>query len=314
MLARFFCAIAATVVLASCGPNAGITSAPSAVPATRGVVTRESHCINAIWSCASLGSFGDPYGVGVNPRCTAQCDVYVADPGSKKVWKVSPDGSRTAIGAFPATNFDPQSVAVSPDGDVYVADKANCYYWKVKPDGATSYVLVYSNCRPTHQYVRGVTVDGRGQVYLCIALGPLGQLDFSGDVRQVAGFNDGFPYTKLPDPYSVAANVSGTNIFVVDAKAKAAYRIYKEAGSNGVWQIVQLGKTFSDPYGVAVDSRNDFVYVADAGDKRVWQGSPSGWSVIGVFADPYGVAVDGAGNLYVADPGSKQVFKLSNPG
>jgi glucose/arabinose dehydrogenase len=35
------------------------------------------------------------------------------------------------------------------------------------------------------------------------------------------------------------------------------------------------------------------------------------WSVVDSFADPYGVAVARDGTLYVADPGSKNVWKLT---
>jgi len=35
---------------------------------------------------------------------------------------------------------------------------------------------------------------------------------------------------------------------------------------------------------------------------------------IGTFADPYGVAVDDAGNVYVADPGSKSIVKIAPGG
>ena len=76
--------------------------------------------------------------------------------------------------------------------------------------------------------------------------------------------------------------------------------------------MTDLGKTFSDPYGVAASPDGKYVYVADAGDKRVWERAPGGsWIVVDTFADPYGVAADATGHLYVVDPGSRNVWELT---
>ena len=63
----------------------------------------------------------------------------------------------------------------------------------------------------------------------------------------------------------------------------------------------EVRDSFRQPEGVAIDAERN-VYVADSGNKRVQELSPSGhvqatWNL---NDGPTGVAVDGAGNVYIA--------------
>jgi DNA-binding beta-propeller fold protein YncE len=75
---------------------------------------------------------------------------------------------------------------------------------------------------------------------------------------------------------------------------------------------------FRHPSGIAVDRAGN-VYVADTGNDRIEEFSPSGkllamqgstGSRPGQFRHPTGIAVDGQGNVYVADTGNNRVQKL----
>jgi DNA-binding beta-propeller fold protein YncE/tetratricopeptide (TPR) repeat protein len=79
---------------------------------------------------------------------------------------------------------------------------------------------------------------------------------------------------------------------------------------------------FRGPAGLAVDGAGN-VYVADSGDDRIQELSPSGqpiaqWGASGVdpgqFDGPSGVALDRAGNLYVADAGNSRIQVFSPRG
>jgi DNA-binding beta-propeller fold protein YncE len=67
---------------------------------------------------------------------------------------------------------------------------------------------------------------------------------------------------------------------------------------------------FKDPYDVAV-AADKAVFVADAGSKKVYRVAGGSDTEIGTFADPYAVAVSLDGKrVYVADAGSKNVQEL----
>lgn len=289
------------VVLVACQ---GIQSTP---PTSNPAVLRSR--ISSRWTRTSIGKFADPYGVAVALSCYANCDVYVADAGARVVWRVRPDGYRHTFGNFPA-GFDPQGVAVGQDGKVFVADKGNRMVWEVYPDGRTIPAGPQANWP---HYPRGVAADQLGDVYTAIpTLTPL--LD-AGFVYPIQGFSrkstQKFPNLKHGNPYGVAIAPTGDTIWVADAGGKDVARWYYDTQKPAHWSSEVLG-TFVDPYGVAVDPRTSNIFVADAGAKKVWEFSTgSGWTLVGDFADPYGVAMDSQGFLYVADPGSKDVWKLT---
>jgi sugar lactone lactonase YvrE len=73
----------------------------------------------------------------------------------------------------------------------------------------------------------------------------------------------------------------------------------------------------NNPQGLAVNSSNGDLYIADAGNNRIRKVSGGiittlvGGGAISL-ANPYGVAVDNGGNVYIADTGSNVVRKWSN--
>ncbi|HTA37912.1 MAG TPA: hypothetical protein VK760_02490 [Candidatus Acidoferrales bacterium] len=306
MNVRIVAALACSALLASCA-SAGSNQEP--VPVRASQAAMQPH-----WVRTSLGKFADPYGVAVNPHCSSQCTVYVADPGSKMVYKITPDGTKSAIATFDS-NFDPLGVTVQSDGGsdrVYIADKGpnvGTRVWDVNVFG-NSYVCcnghnAYAGAYPL--YNRGVAVFAppTGGFALYAAQASHHPLTEKGRVECRIHFKTcAFAGTTFSDPYAVAVDGKGA-LYVADARDKKAYRV---VGGNAT----DLGKTFADPYGIAASLDGGTVYVADAGDKNVWERTSDGsWSVVERFADPYGVAVDAAGVLYVADPGSKEVWKLT---
>jgi sugar lactone lactonase YvrE len=114
--------------------------------------------------------------------------------------------------------------------------------------------------------------------------------------------------TTYGNPYGVAADGRGDVYAAIAGYGQIAHYIW--TGADGSWAFYR--QRFVDPYGVAVSLDGQFIFVADAGGKSVWELRPNGSAhQIDTFADPYGVAVDSGGNVYVADPGSKHVWKLT---
>jgi DNA-binding beta-propeller fold protein YncE len=310
MHAQIFVRALAAVVLSSlavaCSNNS--TSATGPMPALRLDQAAEA---GPAWTQVSVGTFVDPYSVTLNPSCSEPCDIYVADPGSNNIYEIKPDGATRPIldPNSVGPTFDPVGISMTKDGTLYVADKGSSES-TILATGAHGGLREISAGRESwplfNRSVAGYYNFGgtlRYAVYAAVASHL--PLTSAGRVACVQG-GPGCLFSKstFSDPYGVAVDDSN-QVFMVDARDKKAYRI--SAGP----QAHDLGMTFVDPYGIAVTPDGRWVYVADAGAKKVYERSPDGtWSVIGTFADPYGVAVGADRTVYVADPGSKQVWKL----
>ncbi|HVA34083.1 MAG TPA: hypothetical protein VNG31_08025 [Candidatus Baltobacteraceae bacterium] len=228
-----------------------------------------------------------------------------------------PDGSRTAIAdtAKFGSDFDPQGISYLEYGKrILIADKGY--------NGASSFVAIvslhgyharlrdsfaefpkYNRAVAGYSYYNSVK-DQAAAVYAAQAT--YHPLVSQGAVACVEGPSCLFGSRPFSDPYGVAVGGKGT-LFVVDARDKKAYRITHH-------EFHELGMTFADPYGIAVTADEKEVYVADAGAKKIyWRGANGVWSEIGAFADPYAVAVQADRTVYVADPGSRQVWRLTPP-
>jgi DNA-binding beta-propeller fold protein YncE len=313
--------IALAIAMGSCGlaacSAAGGGTYGEAIPAN-GVAAapQKAKAHRLLPMGVSVGKFADPYGVGVDPRCTSNCDLYVADPGARTVWLVKPDGSRKIVADTSKLggSFDPQGVAVSPiDGSVVIADKENFHtesiVWRIDPADGSATKLPGIDFRfgdsLRRMFARGVAVGPRGEVY--VAMVQWNHLIDTGFGTTCTGQCPFSGLAQTGDSYGVAVD-SAQNIYVSGTSFKIIFKL--PSGARGFSTFLKVG----DPYGVAVTWTGNHVLIADPGNKRVWYVRPDGTLVdLGGFADPYGVAVDGEGFAFVADAGSKDVWKIRLP-
>lgn len=134
-------------------------------------------------------------------------------------------------------------------------------------------------------------------------------------------------YYPILGPGGVALDSSG-NFYVADIATNSILKISSAGVLLATWGGRGSGNgKFNQPYGVAVDSTGQHVYVADCGNNLIQQftydaGSGAytftsqcdGTVSSSSFYQPKAVAVDDAGNIYVADTGYHRIVKLSyNP-
>jgi len=151
--------------------------------------------------------------------------------------------------------------------------------------------------------------------------------------RLTAGHADGSAASFF-SPYGVAVDGEGT-VYVADTYN---HRI-RAISPTGVVHVVAGGTKgyadgtsdaarFDTPTGIAIDSRG-ILYVADAGNDRIRQISPTGvvttlagstqgfadgQGAAAAFHTPYALAVGLTGFLYVADAGNNRVCRISPDG
>lgn len=115
-------------------------------------------------------------------------------------------------------------------------------------------------------------------------------------------------YGVLNDPKGFDFDNSG-NAYVADYASNTIQKINISSGTSTT--LGAIGNTFNKPSGVAVDSQNGYVYVADTDNNAVKRMDLDGNNIITVsnnFLKPEGICFDATNmKLYVADTGNNVV-------
>ncbi len=255
-------------------------------------------------------------------------NLYLADYGSNRVRRISPDGIITTVAGTGARGFSgdggpakaaqlvPTVVATDATGNLYITDEPdNNRIRKVTPDGIIRTVVgngdpgrrsfygsVALNATPF-----GVAVDAAGTLFVAdTGYHRVRRISRDGSVSIIAGngtpgnAGDGGPATaaQLAFPAAIALDVAG-NLYITDRDNNNVRRV----SANGVINTVASG--FKAPAGLAVDNAGN-VYVADSGNDRLCRITPQGRMNIVAGAEaklnhPVGVAIGTDGALYISD-------------
>ena len=260
-----------------------------------GTVTTLAGSPGKVGSADGMGSaalFNYPEGIAVD----GAGNVYVADTHNDTIRKVTPAGVVTTLAGSPGTAgsadgtgsaaqfFYPYSVALDGAGNVYVGDYYNCEIRKVTSEGAVTTlagsppVSGGSNTVPQFDAVRGIAVDGSGNIFVATVYA-IQKVTPSGVVTTLAG--------------NAHANGGGN----ADGTGNAAM--------------------FGDAEGVALDGTGN-VYVTDVGNNAIRKVTPAGvvtTLTASLFQNPngngantaaqpkieFGLAVDGSGKLFITE-------------
>ncbi|MFI5371465.1 MAG: T9SS type A sorting domain-containing protein [Candidatus Eisenbacteria bacterium] len=285
------------------------------------------------------GQFETPHGVAVD----AFGDLYVTDWSLDRVQLFDPAGAYlgqwtnftpnppfTHTGPGVVGLYQPEGIALSPQGDVYVSE------WgarRISRFSGSGLPLALVSGIGVKAYVWG---SGFVQQPFGMAAVP------GGDILVVDTGNNRvdnfFPNGTLSTTWGSAGTGNGqfngptgigftntSNILVTDTGNNRVEVFSDGVAGTYVTQWGSLGSAtgqFNVPFGIAVDGA-DTVDVVDQGNNRVQQFSGTGvfrtaWGTAGggagQFSAPYGIAIDAGHNVYVADAGNNRIEKFSATG
>lgn len=301
-----------------------------------------------VTSLPGLSALRTPTGLSLD----ASGNLYIADSGSGQIFRVSTGGAVTVsplnardVAADPNTGniyaADGSSVRkVTPAGIVTVAAGIGTFGYSGDGGDPTRARLN----RPS-----GVARDTTGNLYIAdtanhrirkvllngmiVTLAGAGQAGDSGDGGLAAA-------ALLNAPASVAVDKSG-NVYIADTGNHRIRQVSPlgtistiagtgKAGYSGDLGPAAAAQLNAPAYVIADDSGN--IYVSDTANHRVRRIAPDGGiatiagngfqgfagdgsSALYAFLDaPRGLALDRSGNLYIADPGSSRVRRVSPAG
>lgn len=261
------------------------------------------------------GQAGHADGAGSSARfnaplglcCDASGNVYVAEGGGQVIRRITPAGVVTTLagqyddpgaadGTGTAARFsDPWAIAIDPAGNLYVADAANNRIRKITPAGVVS------------------TVAG-----------------------STLGFADGTgAAARFYRPGGIVYHAATTALYVSDAQNHRIRKVtlagvvttFAGSGTPGGGDATGQAATFNGPTQLCLFGDTLFVadrynstiraVALDSGAVTTFAGSSlsggvtDGTGLSARFLRPWGIGADAAGNLYVSDPESYLLRKVT---
>jgi sugar lactone lactonase YvrE len=291
--------------------------------------------------------------------------IYVADYRNERIRRVADGSIATVAGGgknhlvngSPAGSTDighASDVAIAPTGRPYVLTSVDgrLQVWTIEMDHTMTLVVNVSDSQLQFgQFwpppVGGLAVNAQGTIYISdraanrvYSFAPSesqpalfagnGHAGYSGDLAAATG-------AELYRPAGLAVDEQG-NVYIADTGNNRIRRVdtkgiittvagsgkyYGDGGDGGLATSARL----SFPFGVAV-ARDGTVYIADTGNNRLRQITPSGVILalagtgtagfagdggearMAKLAAPEGIALDGKGNLFVADTVNLRVREI----
>ncbi len=294
-----------------------------------GTVTTLAGAANALGDEDGAGAaarFAYPSGVAVD----STRGLMVADRGNNTIRTITADGSvntlaglspfdsaGSADGTGPAARFyEPDGMAVGPNGDLFIADRGNHIIRKVTPAGVVTTLAgqagIAGHADGTGAAARfngplAVAVDTGGNVFVADSRnGVIRKITADGVVTTIAGSpgvsgqTDGaWADARFTHPRGIVYHVSG-RLFVLDATWVRVLGTDGQVRSTNLYSIQRPHTSFQD---LAVDTAGN-VYVSDPVYEDILKLTPQGnlsW-LVGVHNfEPHRLALDRHGNLFMTD-------------
>ncbi len=270
---------------------------------------------------ATSAPLRNPSGMALGPDGS----LYIADQNNARVRRVTPAGIMTTVAGtgtagyngdgIPATTArlnQPVDVALGPDGSLYIADLADFRVRKVSPDGLISTVAgngtncffggengpATSTCTPVPT---AVAVAPDGTLYISVAAHHrIRKVNQAGIITTVAGSVIGYAGDGGPAAQARFNGLQGLTIgpdgslYIADENN---FRLRKIDNAGIIFTVAGNGLRACAPRVVTTNC------VTPNGDG----GPATQASLVG----PQGVAVGPDGTLYIAEPGSDRLRRIS---
>src|SRR5581483_10060596 len=211
-----------------------------------------------------------PWGVAAD----AHGNIYIADEGNFRVLKetLTPQGYVESIfvsaESSGASYFLPYGVTVDGSGDVFILNGGDGTILKEKPAAGHYVQSVIPRPLPTVEGgPLGIAADSAGDLFLSMNYsdGKMVKLTPSGSHYALSEIGSGF------GPFEIAVAVDRQdNVYLLSL----GQGLFKETLTGNTYTQSLIATQFMDPYGVAVDSREN-VFVVDLAADAVWKETPS---------------------------------------
>ena len=273
-------------------------------------------------------------------------NLYVGDVDAGSVFKLTPDGVVTALGAGGTAIKDPIGIAVHGADAVVVADADDNAVFLIFANGNIAALGKPAPGESGLATPTSVAVDAKGSVFVTDNAGASirkiaadGTLSTFAGKKGVTGGADGTgAAASFATPRGIAIDGDG-NLYVADegnsnirkiTPAGVVSTLAGAAGQAGSADGTGAAARFAAPRGLAADAKGT-VYVADTDNHTIRKITPAGvvTTIAGKpgesgaadgkgaaarFNEPRSVAVDAAGNVYVADTGNAAIRQITPAG
>ena len=253
--------------------------------------------------------FYSPFGVVTD----AIGNVYVADCLNNMIRAITPAGFvSTLAGSYNpgyadniginASFFSPIAIAIDPANNLYIADSGNDLIRKVTAAGVVTTLAGVATkggatngpaSSATFKQPYGVVLDKAGNIYVAdYANNMIRKISTSGIVSTFAGSlkpgnADGQDtLARFNAPFGIAIDATG-NLYVADSKNNLLRKISPTGyvstiagnGNTGATDGVATAATFNDITGVAADTVNNCLYIADQRNNLIRKVSLNGYYI-----------------------------------